>query len=117
MTVLSSLRRIWRGRRQYTMAHVLFLTPLILYLAVIVGVTLTTRSRAADSEYFFAGRRLNAAQAFLSVVSSETSVATTVVFPAAGLAGGYVLVWLLLGYIVGRSIVALFYLRKLYESS
>ena len=99
------------------MAHVLFLTPLLLYVAVVVAVTLTQRSQSEDSEYFFAGRRLNSLQALLSVVSSETSVATTVVFPAAGLTGGYTLVWLLLGYIAGRSIVALFYLRKLYESS
>lgn len=99
------------------MTHMLFLTPLLLYVAVVAAVTLTQRSRPEDSEYFFAGRRLNALQAFLSVVSSETSVATTVVFPAAGLAGGFTLVWLLAGYIVGRSIVALFYLRNLYESS
>ena len=60
---------------------------------------------------------MNSVQALLSVISSETSVATTVVFPAAGMAGGYVLIWLLLGYIVGRTIVAAFYLRKLYASS
>ena len=99
------------------MANILFLTPVALYLGAIVLITLTMRSRPEDSEYFFAAKRLNALQALLSVVSSETSVATTVVFPAAGLKGGYVLVWLLLGYIVGRTIVALYYLRALYESS
>jgi len=99
------------------MAHVLFLMPVALYLCAVVVITFTMRSRPEDSEYFFAAKRLHAFQAVLSVVSSETSVATTVVFPAAGLAGGYVLVWLLLGYIVGRTIVALFYLRALYESS
>jgi Na+/proline symporter len=75
------------------------------------------RSKPEDSEYFFAAKRLNSLQALLSVVSSETSVATTVIFPAAGFAGGYVLVWLLLGYIVGRIIFAKYYLRALYESS
>lgn len=99
------------------MDSLVFLTPLVLYVGVVAFITLTSRSKSEDSEYFFAGRRLNSVQALLSVVSSETSVATTVVFPAAGLAGGYVLIWLLMGYIVGRSIVALFYLRKLYESS
>ena len=84
---------------------------------VVFAITLTLRSRPEDAEYFFAGKRLNSLQALLSVVSSETSVATTVVFPAAGLAGGYELVWLLLGYIAGRSVVAAFYLRKLYASS
>jgi len=99
------------------MANILFLTPVALYLGAVVLITLTMRSRPEDAEYFFAAKRLNALQAFLSVVSSETSVATTVVFPAAGLKGGYILLWLLLGYIVGRTIVALFYLRALYESS
>lgn len=99
------------------MDYLIFLTPLLLYVAVVVFITLTSRSKSEDAEYFFAGRRLNSLQALLSVVSSETSVATTVVFPAAGMAGGYVLIWLLLGYITGRSIVAVFYLRKLYESS
>lgn len=99
------------------MSEILFFTPFALYLAVIAIVTLSVRSRSEDSEYFFAAKRLNALQALLSVVSSETSVATTVIFPAAGLRGGYVLVWLLLGYIVGRTIVAVFYLRTLYESS
>jgi Na+/proline symporter len=88
-----------------------------LYVLVIVTVTASKRSAASDEDFFFAGRRLNAFQAFLSVLSSETSVATIVAFPAAGLLGGYALVWLLAGYIVGRSIVAIFYLRKLYESS
>ena len=99
------------------MTHPLFLLPVLAYLAAVVLITFTVRSRADDNEYFFAARRLSAVKAFLSVISSETSVATTVVFPAAGLKGGYVLVWLLAGYIVGRSIVALFYLRALYESS
>ncbi|MBI5093265.1 MAG: hypothetical protein HZB26_12600 [Candidatus Hydrogenedentes bacterium] len=97
--------------------QVIFLTPVILYLGAVVGITLTVRSRPGDTEYFFASKSISTVQALLSVVSSETSVATTVVFPAAGLAGGYVLVWLLLGYIAGRTIVALFYLRALYESS
>ncbi|MDQ1257509.1 MAG: solute:Na+ symporter, family, partial [Candidatus Hydrogenedentes bacterium] len=95
----------------------LFYIPLVLYVLVVVIVTASKRSAAADEDFFFAGRRLNALQAFLSVLSSETSVATIVAFPAAGLLGGYALLWLLAGYIVGRTIVATFYLRKLYESS
>jgi len=95
----------------------LFVLPVALYLCAVAAVTLTARSRADDGDYFFAARSLRPFQAVLSVVSSETSVATTVVFPAAGLAGGYVLVWLLAGYIIGRTLVALFYLRALYESS
>jgi Na+/proline symporter len=98
------------------MATILFFTPFALYLGAVVLVTLTTRSKSDDSDYFFASKRLGTLQALLSVISSETSVATTVVFPAAGFASGYALIWLLFGYIAGRSIVAVFYLRALYES-
>jgi len=98
-------------------ATALFIAPIAFYLCAVAVVTATARSRSDDGDYFFAARSLRTLQAFLSVVSSETSVATTVVFPAAGLAGGYTLVWLLAGYIVGRTVVALFYLRTLYESS
>lgn len=106
----------WMEGEFREMDQILFMMPLLAYVAVVVGVTATMRSRPEDGEYFFAGKRLSGVQALLSVVSSETSVATTVVFPAAGLASGYTLVWLLLGYIVGRTVVAVFYLRKLYES-
>ncbi|MBI2425340.1 MAG: hypothetical protein HYV27_21115 [Candidatus Hydrogenedentes bacterium] len=99
------------------MEQVIFFAPIAVYLAAVVGVTLTMRSLPEDGEYFFAAKRLSALQAFLSVVSSETSVATTVAFPAVGMKSGFVLVWLLLGYIAGRTIVALFYLRALYDSS
>ena len=105
------------GRPQHDMAIVLFWTPFALYLGAVIFITLTTRSTSEDEDYFFASKRLGTFQALLSVVSSETSVATTVVFPAAGLTGGYTLVWLLLGYIVGRAVVATFYLRALYDSS
>ncbi|MEK7795608.1 MAG: hypothetical protein AAB353_13815 [Candidatus Hydrogenedentota bacterium] len=99
------------------MEQIVFFAPLAVYLLVVAGVALSSRIRNEDSEYFFASRSLSAPRAILSVISSETSVATTVVFPAAGLAGGFALIWLLAGYITGRSIVALFYLRKLYHSS
>lgn len=96
--------------------NVVFLTPFVLYLGCVVAVALTVRSRSDDADYFFAKRRLGTLPSLLSVVATETSVATTVIFPAAGLKGGYVLVWMLLGYILGRTIVAVFYLRALYES-
>ena len=67
--------------------QVLFFAPLALYVGVIAAVALTTRTGSDDTDYFFASRRLHWIQSVLSVISSETSVATTVVFPAAGLAG------------------------------
>ena len=103
--------------KEMPLDNVLFLTPIFLYLGSIVAVVIFVHSKAEDKEYFFAGRTIGSFQAVLSVVATETSVATTVIFPAAGLAGGYVLIWMLLGYITGRTIVALFYLRALYDSN
>lgn len=99
------------------MDTILFFTPLALYLAAVVLITLTTRSQSEDGAYFFASRRLGTVQAFLSVVSSETSVATIVAFPSSGMRDGYAVLWLLAGYIIGRTIVATFYLKSLYNSS
>lgn len=99
------------------MSEILFVLPALLYLGTVIAVTVTVRSKSDDAEYFFAAKRLNTLQAFLSVVSSETSVATIVIFPAAGLKDGFILVWLLIGYILGRTLVAMFYLRALYQSS
>jgi len=99
------------------MSEILFVLPALLYLGTVIAVTATVRSKSDDAEYFFAAKRLGTFQAFLSVVSSETSVATIIIFPAAGLKDGYILVWLLMGYILGRTLVAMYYLRALYQSS
>jgi len=81
------------------LAHFLFLTPFVLYLGIVASVTFSIRSRPDDADYFFARKRLSTVPSLLSVVATETSVATTVIFPAAGLSGGYVLVWMLLGLV------------------
>ena len=61
------------------MGNILFWTSILLYLGAVITITLCVRSRTDDAEYFFASGHLNALQAFLSVVSSETSVGKSLV--------------------------------------
>lgn len=95
-----------------------YLVPVFVYVLMMLFVVYKTgKIKAADDqEYFLADRSIGTFQSFLSVVATETSVATIVVFPAAGMKYGYSLLWLPAGYILGRYIVANYYLRKLYES-
>lgn len=90
--------------------------PLIVYLIVVFAVPFfLKREPDSDQSYFLAGRKLGWRASFLSVVATETSVATVLIFPSAGYAGRWNLIALCLGYIVGRLLVARFYLKTIYE--
>jgi len=90
--------------------------PLILYLIIVFAVPFfLKREKTTDESYFLAGRSLGFRASFLSVVATETSVATVLIFPAAGYAGRWNLIALCLGYIAGRLFVARFYLKSIYE--
>ncbi len=89
--------------------------PMALYAVAMISVLVYSRAVATEDEYFLALRRVGRNQSFISVVATETSVATIVLFPAAGFTSGLVLLWLCAGYIVGRWIVATFYLEKIYR--
>ncbi len=93
-----------------------FLVPVALYFLslLVVAFFMGRKGGKGDSDYFLAGRTIRFFPSLLSVVATETSVATIVIFPAVGGKSGYSLVWLLPGYIVGRFLVARFYLEKLY---
>lgn len=90
--------------------------PLIVYLIIVFCVPFfLKKDSTSDESYFLAGRTLGVRASFLSVVATETSVATVLIFPAAGYAGRWNLIALCLGYIVGRLFVARFYLKSIYE--
>ena len=90
--------------------------PLILYLLIVFCVPFFLRKeKTTDESYFLAGRSLGFRASFLSVVATETSVATVLIFPAAGYAGRWNLLALCLGYIAGRIFVARYYLKSIYE--
>jgi Na+/proline symporter len=92
--------------------------PILFYVGMLLFVTWYTgrRNRSGDRDYFLAGRSIGTFRAILSVVATETSVATIVMFPAAGMEKGLALLWLPAGYVIGRVVVAGFYLERLYSS-
>lgn len=97
------------------MDWITFLPPLAYLISLLLVAYVLRDQNRSDSDYFLAGRKIRSVPAILSVVANETSVATVMIFPAAGFKSDYVLLWLVLGYILGRSLVSVFFMRKLYE--
>jgi Na+/proline symporter len=98
-----------------------FLAPVLVYLALLVVITVqATRCGSAtagtDQDYFLAGRGVGSVLAFVSVVATETSVATVLVFPQVGFQHGLSLIWLCPGFIAGRWLVARLYLAPIYDN-
>lgn len=90
--------------------------PLLVYLIVVFLVPFfLRRDNGSDESYYLAGRSLGVRSSFLSLVATETSVATVLIFPAAGYNGKWNLLSLCIGYIVGRCMVALHYLPTIYR--
>ncbi|HMQ11699.1 MAG TPA: hypothetical protein PKC21_02515 [Oligoflexia bacterium] len=94
-----------------------FFAPLVIYFLILFsGFFFLKRTKnISDKSYFLADRSIGLLPSVLSVVATETSVATILIFPAVGMSSGYQLAWLGIGYIIGRWLVAYFYLQKLYE--
>jgi len=90
--------------------HLYFIVPLLLYVAILVSVAYVTGrvSTGEDRDYFLAGKTISPFRSFLSVVATETSVATIVIFPGVGAKLGFAVLWLPLGYIIGRILIARF---------
>ncbi|MCB1171759.1 MAG: hypothetical protein KDK25_15535, partial [Leptospiraceae bacterium] len=104
----------WQNQSVFSMEFVYL--PLIFYLIIVFAVPFFLKKEPiTDESYFLAGRKLGVASSLLSVVATETSVATVLIFPAAGYAGRWNLLALCLGYIAGRILVARFYLKAIYE--
>lgn len=101
---------------QMPQLSLLVLLSLLAYLTLVLLIGLLTSQRSGrDRDYFLANRSLNIFSSFVSVAATETSVATVLIFPQIGFRGGLELLWLPLGYIAGRAIVARFYLKDIYE--
>jgi solute:Na+ symporter, SSS family len=101
--------------------HWTFFIPVAVYFLLILWVSVLSYNHfkdkeklGDDSEFFLAGRGISVVLSFMSVMATETSVATIVVFPAVGFASGYSLIWLIFGYIAGRTAVAFWYLPRIY---
>lgn len=90
--------------------------PPILYLLFLVFVILRIRDREGTAEsFYFASRGIGSRASIISIVATETSVATILIFPAVGYREDLAVLWLCAGYVVGRVIVAFFILGRIHS--
>lgn len=90
--------------------------PSVLYLLFLVFVILRIRDNEGTVEsFYFASRSIGSRSSILSIVATETSVATILIFPAVGYRQDLAVVWLCAGYIVGRWMVAFLILQHIYR--
>lgn len=99
------------------------LTPLdyaviVIYLiaVVIFGIKVSGRQRST-SDYFLGGRDLPWWAVCFSVVATETSTLTVISVPAVAYLGSFTFLQLTIGYVIGRIIVALYFLPRYYQGN
>ncbi|TGK14795.1 sodium:solute symporter [Leptospira fluminis] len=77
----------------------------------------TSRKEPDAQEFFLAGRTLSWIPLSLSIVATETSALTFLAVPGIAYAGNFTFLQVVLGYILGRLIVALFLLPLTYHGN
>lgn len=97
----------------------LFYLPVGLYFFALLYFSFFKNQLAhqQDENYYLANHNISPISAIFSVMATETSVATIMVFPAIGMSSHFSLMWLCLGYLTGRSLIAFYYLPKLYNQN
>jgi Na+/proline symporter len=91
---------------------------LIVYLIFILYLSIKEYDNLkSDSSYFFSSYKTKTHQSFLSIFVTETSVATILIFPAVGYSKNFNIIFLCFGYIIGRIVVALLYLKYYHKIS
>ena len=89
---------------------------LLIYLIFILILSIKGYDKTkSDSSYFFSSFKTKTYQSYLSIVATETSVATILIFPSVGYNKNFNIIFLCLGYIIGRFIVALLYLKHYHK--
>jgi solute:Na+ symporter, SSS family len=87
------------------------LLVILLYFAVTLGIGVwATRDQTTAGDYFLGARNLPAWAVLLSIVATETSALTVISIPGIGARGSLVFLQLALGYLVGRTAVAIWLL-------
>jgi SSS family solute:Na+ symporter len=87
------------------------LLVILLYFAVTIGIGIwATRDQSTAGDYFLGARNLPAWAVLLSIVATETSALTVISIPGIGARGSLVFLQLALGYLVGRTAVAVWLL-------
>jgi SSS family transporter len=92
-----------------------YLVVLLYMVGVIaIGVIVSGRQRST-SDYFLGGRQIPWWAVLFSVVATETSTLTFISIPAVAYGGSLVFLQITFGYIIGRTVVSLFFLPKYYK--
>ncbi len=88
----------------------------LLYLAAVIvfGSVMAGRQRSI-SDYFLGGHRIPWWAVLFSIVATETSTLTFISIPAVAYGGTLAFLQITFGYIVGRTVVSLFFLPKFYK--
>jgi len=88
----------------------------ILYLAgvTVFGLVISGRQRST-TDYFLGGHQIPWWAVLLSVVATETSTLTFISIPAVAYGGSLTFLQITLGYILGRTLVSLFFLPKYFK--
>ncbi|MBN1272556.1 MAG: sodium:solute symporter [Candidatus Aminicenantes bacterium] len=88
----------------------------VLYLAGTTAAGLWASGKQKSvSDYFLGGHRLPWWAVLFSVVATETSTLTFISIPAVAYGGSLVFLQITFGYIVGRTMVALFFLPRYFQ--
>jgi SSS family transporter len=99
------------------------LTPVdyVVIVAYLVGIATlgiwAGGSQDSTDDYFLGGRDMPWGAVCLSVVATETSTLTVISVPTVAYGGTLTFVQLALGYLVGRTLVALYFLPRYYRGS
>lgn len=92
-----------------------YLVVLLYMLGVtVLGVVVSGRQRST-SDYFLGGHQIPWWAVLFSVVATETSTLTFISIPAVAYGGSLTFLQITFGYVVGRTVVSLFFLPKYYK--
>lgn len=92
-----------------------YLVVLLYIAAVIVFGTVMAGRQRSTSDYFLGGHRIPWWAVLFSIVATETSTLTFISIPAVAYGGTLAFLQITFGYIVGRTVVSLFFLPKFYK--
>ncbi len=91
---------------------------LLFYLLILLYFTYKGFDKEkSDESYFFSSYKTNYFSSFISIFATETSVATLLIFPTTGYSKNFNIIFLCLGYIIGRIVVALYFLKHYHKIS
>ncbi len=88
------------------------LTIVVVYMALSTGVgAWIGRRQKSTTDYFLGNRQIPWLAVTFSIVATETSVLTFISIPAVSYQGDLTFIQIALGYVIGRILVALYFIE------